>query len=54
MIDDDDDDDQLVGQTNVGHRSERGTQFVKWCTLHGYMVANTNVDIPEWKEPASA
>ena len=38
---DDDDDDQLVGQTNYGHRSERGTQFVKWCTLHGYMVANT-------------
>ena len=37
----DDDDDQLVGQTNFGHRSERGTQFVKWCTLHGYMVANT-------------
>ena len=38
---DDDDDDQLVGQTNFGHRSKRGTQFVKWCTLHGYMVANT-------------
>ena len=37
----DDDDDQLVGQTNFGHRSERGTQFVKSCTLHGYMVANT-------------
>ena len=34
-------DDQLVGQTNFGHRSERRTQFVKWCTLHGYMVANT-------------
>ena len=37
----DDDDDQLVGQTNFGHRSERKTQIVKWCTLHGYMVANT-------------
>ena len=37
----DDDDDQLVGQTNLGHRSERVTQFVKWCTLHGYMIANT-------------
>ena len=36
-----DDDDQLVGQTNFGHRSERGTQFVKLCTLHSYMVANT-------------
>ena len=38
---DDDDDDQLVGQINFGHRSETGTQFVKWCILHGYMVANT-------------
>ena len=37
----DDDDDQLVGQTNFGHRSERGTQFVKWCTLFGYRAANT-------------
>ena len=37
----DDDDDQLVGQANFGHRNERGIQFVKWCTLHGYMVANT-------------
>ena len=37
----DDDDDQHVGQTNFGHLSERRTQFVKWCTLHGYMVANT-------------
>ena len=37
----DDDDDQLVGQTNFGHRSESGTQFVIWCTLRGYMVANT-------------
>ena len=36
-----DDDDHLVGQTNFGHRSERGTQFVKWCTLHDCMVANT-------------
>ena len=56
----DDDDDQLVGQTNFGHRSERRTQFVKWCTLHGYVVANTfsaetdQMDIPEWKERASA
>ena len=31
----------LSVRTNFGHRSERGTQFVKWCTLHGYMVANT-------------
>ena len=37
----DDDDDQLVGQSNFGHRNERGTQFVKWCTLHGYMITNT-------------
>ena len=37
----DDDDDQIVGQTNFGHRSERGTQFVKWCSLDGYRVANT-------------
>ena len=36
-----DDDYQLVGQANFGHRSERGTQFVKCCTLHDYMVANT-------------
>ena len=29
-----------VRQT-FGHRNERGTQFVKWCTLHGCMIANT-------------
>ena len=57
----DDDDDQLVGQANFGQRNARGIQFVKWCTLHGYMVANTfsaetesNVDIPKRKTPASA
>ena len=37
----DDDDDQLVGQSNFGSRNERGTQFVKWCTMHGYMITNT-------------